>query len=35
LARAKSVELVERFNRARDASMVLDAQYLEVVVQRR
>jgi hypothetical protein len=26
---------VARFNRARDASMVLDAQYLEVVVQRR
>jgi ubiquinone/menaquinone biosynthesis C-methylase UbiE len=29
------LELVARFNRARDASMVLDAQYLEVVVQRR
>jgi SAM-dependent methyltransferase len=33
--RSALLELVERFNRARDASMVLDAQYLEVVVQRR
>lgn len=33
--RGALLELVGRFNRARDASMVLDAQYLEVVVQRR
>jgi SAM-dependent methyltransferase len=29
------LELVARFNRARDSSMVVDAEYLEVVVQRR
>ena len=33
--RSALLELVERFNRAQDASMVLDSQYLEVVVQRR
>jgi hypothetical protein len=33
--RSALLELVARFNRARDAGMVLDAQYLEVVVQRR
>lgn len=33
--RAALLELVGGFNRARDASMVVDAQYLEVVVLRR
>jgi hypothetical protein len=29
------LELVARFNRARDSSMLVDAEYLEVVVNRR
>ena len=33
--RGALLQLVTRFNRAQDASMVVDAQYLEVVVQRR
>lgn len=33
--RSALLELVNEFNRAKDASMVVDAQYLEVVVQRR
>ena len=33
--RSALLELVQRFNRAKDASMVLDAQYLEVQVLRR
>jgi SAM-dependent methyltransferase len=33
--RGRLLELVARFNRARDASMIVDAQYLEVVVRRR
>ena len=33
--RGELLELVTRFNRARDASMLVDAGYLEVVVQRR
>jgi SAM-dependent methyltransferase len=33
--RGALLKLVARFNRAQDASMVVDAQYLEVVVQRR
>jgi SAM-dependent methyltransferase len=33
--RSALLELVGRFNRVRDASMMLDAQYLEVLVQRR
>jgi hypothetical protein len=33
--RGALLELVTRFNRARDTGMVVDAQYLEVVVQRR
>jgi SAM-dependent methyltransferase len=33
--RSALLQLVTRFNRARDAGMIVDAQYLEVVVQRR
>jgi ubiquinone/menaquinone biosynthesis C-methylase UbiE len=33
--RARLLELVEEFNRAKDSSMVVDAEYLEVVVRRR
>ena len=33
--RGRLLELVERFNRAEDGSMLVDAEYLEVVVQRR
>ncbi len=33
--RGALLELVGRFNRARDSSMLVDAEYLEVVVQRR
>ena len=33
--RAELLELVRRFNHARDSSMVVDAEYLEVVVRRR
>jgi hypothetical protein len=33
--RGELLELVTRFNRARDASMLVDAEYLEVVVTRR
>jgi len=33
--RGDLLQLVTRFNRARDSSMLLDAEYLEVVVQRR
>jgi SAM-dependent methyltransferase len=33
--RGSLLQLVTRFNRAKDASMVVDAQYLEVVVMRR
>jgi hypothetical protein len=33
--RGALLQLVTRFNRAQDASMVVDAQYLEVLVQRR
>jgi SAM-dependent methyltransferase len=33
--RTELLELVRRFDRARDASMLVDAEYLEVVVQRR
>ncbi len=33
--RGRLLELVESFNRARDGSMVVNAEYLEVVVQRR
>ena len=33
--RGELLELVARFNRARDSSMLVDAEYLEVVVRRR
>jgi ubiquinone/menaquinone biosynthesis C-methylase UbiE len=33
--RTELLELVERFNRAQDSSMLVDAEYLEVIVQRR
>ena len=33
--RGELLELVARFNRARDATMLVDAEYLEVVVRRR
>ena len=33
--RGELLELVARFNRAKDATMLVDAEYLEVVVQRR
>ena len=33
--RAALLQLIDGFNRARDASMVVDAEYLEVVVSRR
>ena len=33
--RAELLELVHRFNRATDSTMVVDAQYLEVLVTRR
>ena len=33
--RGDLLELVTRFNRARDSTMVVDAAYLEVVVTRR
>lgn len=33
--RSELLELVSRFNRARDSTMVVDAEYLEVVVTRR
>jgi SAM-dependent methyltransferase len=33
--RGRLLELVTKFNRARDASMLVDAAYLEVVIQRR
>jgi ubiquinone/menaquinone biosynthesis C-methylase UbiE len=33
--RAELLELVRRFNRANDSSMLVDAEYLEVIVQRR
>jgi len=33
--RAELLELVQRFNRAKDSTMLVDAEYLEVVVQRR
>jgi ubiquinone/menaquinone biosynthesis C-methylase UbiE len=33
--RAELLELVRRFNRATDSTMLVDAEYLEVVVQRR
>jgi SAM-dependent methyltransferase len=33
--RSALLQLVTRFNRAKDAGMVVDAQYLEVIVQRR
>jgi hypothetical protein len=34
-ARSELLELVARFNRTKDATMVVDAAYLEVVVTRR
>jgi ubiquinone/menaquinone biosynthesis C-methylase UbiE len=33
--RAELLELVQRFNRAKDSSMLIDTEYLEVIVQRR
>lgn len=33
--RTQLLELVQRFNRAKDSTMLVDAEYLEVVVQRR
>jgi hypothetical protein len=33
--RGELLELVARFNRAKDSTMVVDAEYLEVVVTRR
>ena len=33
--RGALLELVERFNRAKDSTMLVDAEYLEIVVQRR
>ncbi|MEJ0085530.1 MAG: methyltransferase domain-containing protein [Pseudomonadota bacterium] len=33
--RSELLELVQRFNRAQDSTMLVDAEYLEVVVQRR
>ena len=33
--RSQLLELVQRFNRAKDSTMLVDAEYLEVVVQRR
>ena len=33
--RSELLELVQRFNRATDSSMLVDAEYLEIVVQRR
>jgi ubiquinone/menaquinone biosynthesis C-methylase UbiE len=33
--RAELLELVRRFNRAKDSTMLVDAEYLEVIVQRR
>jgi SAM-dependent methyltransferase len=33
--RTKLLELVQRFNRAGDSTMLVDAEYLEVIVQRR
>jgi hypothetical protein len=33
--RGELLELVTRFNRVRDSTMVVDADYLEVVVRRR
>jgi ubiquinone/menaquinone biosynthesis C-methylase UbiE len=33
--RTELLELVQRFNRATDSSMLVDAEYLEIVVQRR
>jgi SAM-dependent methyltransferase len=35
ILRSELLELVQRFNRARDATMLVDAEYLEIVVQRR
>jgi hypothetical protein len=33
--RGELLELVTRFNRARDSTMVVDGEYLEVIVRRR